>query len=135
MPAPVLSDSMKVKIRHHFGYVNVSAIATFVLGSPASLETQFMIESAMDKVLRAAVPELERILGILDGIEDQSVSDLELTAVDRVGEIDINQGEQRQLAAQYDRWLGSLENLLGVPRNPFDKRLQTGGGINARVLP
>ncbi len=129
----VLTESLKVKIRHFMGYVNVSQIATFVLGTPASLETQFMIETAMNKVLLSAVPELERILGILDGIEQQSVDDLELLAVNKVGEIDINQGVQRQLVVQYDRWLGALENLLGVPRNPYDKR-QSGGGINARVV-
>lgn len=133
----VLTETLKVKIRHHFGYVNVSAIQTFVLGSPASLETQFMIEGAMNKVLPAAVPELERQVAILDGIEQQSLDDLELLAVNKVGEIDINQKEQGSLVERYSFWLGALENLLGVPRNPFDKRPGLGGagGINARVVP
>lgn len=130
----VLTEALKVKIRHHFGYVNVSQLATFVLGSPASLETQFMIETAMNKVLASAVPELERIVSILDAIEQQSVDDLELLAVNKVGEIDINQGEQKALVERYSYWLGSLENLLGVPRNPFDKRPgMSASGLNVRV--
>lgn len=129
-----LTEALKVKIRHHFGYVNVSAIQTFVLGSPASLETQFMIEGAMNKVLAAAVPELERLVSILDAIEEQGIGDLELLAVDQVGEIEINQKEQQQLLERYGYWLGALENLLGVPRNPFDKRQGLGGaGLNVRV--
>lgn len=129
-----LTETLKVKIRHHFAYVNVSAVQTFVLGSPAALETQFMIEGAMNKVLPQAVPELERLVAILDTIEQQMLDDLELLAVMKVGEIDINQQEQKGLVERYSYWLGALENLLGVPRNPFDKRPgMSASGLNVRV--
>ncbi len=138
MPTAVLSSVQKVKIRHHLGYLQVSAVATFALGTPAAVETQFIIEPAMDKVLQEAVPELERHLSILDQIEQQGLDDLELLAVNQVGEIGVNQGEQAALLTKYNYWADSLANLLGVMRNPFDKRLPQnragGGGLNARVV-
>lgn len=128
-----LTDAQKVLIRHHLGYLNVSAMQTFVLGTPASLETQFLVEGAMNKVLPAAIPLLDRILGNLETIEQQGVDDLELLAVMRVGDIDVAPNEHSKLLKQYDHWVGALCNLLGIQRNVFDKR-GTSGSLNARVL-
>ncbi len=133
MPVTQLTPDEKVKVRHHCGYLNVQDASTFVLGVPASLETQFIIEGAMDRVLEAALPELRRHLGILDGIEQLMVCDHELAAVNSLGEIQINQEEQKQLTRRYDYWVNSLCNILGVIRNPYDKR-QHGGGISVGVV-
>lgn len=124
-----LTEQEKVKIRHHTGHLNVADAYTFVLGTPAAVETQFIIEGAMDRVLEAALPELRRHLRILDQIEEQMVEDLELMAVNGLGEIQVNQREQHQLWQNYLRWVGSLCNILGVYRNPYDKRGGTGLNI------
>lgn len=129
-----LTEDEKVKVRHHTGYLNVAEASTFVLGTPASVETQFIIEGAMNRVLEVALPELRRHLQILDGIEEQMVEDHELLAVESLGEITVNTKEQTKLTQRYDYWVNSLCNIMGVVRNPFDKRLGSGGaGINARV--
>lgn len=134
-----LSEEEKVKIRHHTGYLNVVEAQTFVLGIPAALETQFIIEGAMNRVLEAAIPELRRHLQILDVTEEQMVANHELTQVQSLGEIKVNSTgsdrEQRQLRQAYNYWVDSLCNLMGVERNPFDRRLKHFGlgGINARV--
>ena len=133
MATVVLTEEQKVKVRHHMGYPNVAQAATFALGAVASVETAFMIERAMDKILPASLPELERLLAICDQCESQSVGDMELMAVNQVGEISVNQEEQRQIDRRYDRWVAALANFLTVPRNPFDARLAV-GGINARVM-
>lgn len=134
-----LSALEKVKVRHHCGYLNVQEAQTFSLGTPAGVETQFIIEGAMNRVLADALPEVRRHLRILDNIEEQMVCNLDLLQVKRLGEIEINnQGpdrEQRQIIQLYDRWVDSLCNLMGVFRNPFDKRkgaLGT-GGVNVAV--
>ncbi len=134
MPPPGLTEQERVQIRHHLGYVNVSAGYTFALGVPAAVETQFMIEGAMNLVMPTALPQIRRIIGILDTIEAQKVDDLELLAVNRLDTIDVNQGEQKQLDKQYDYWVNALANMLGSQRNPFDQRVfNAPGGINARV--
>lgn len=135
MPTVQLTEDQKTSCRHHLGYPNVAEAASFGLGVPAGLEISFLIERAMDKLLPAGRVRLEQILGALDTIEQQKLDDLELAAVNQVGEIAVNQGEQSALDKQYNYWVAALSNLLTVPRNPFDARLQAGGSsINARVV-
>lgn len=116
------TDEEKVKIRHHLGYLNVQEAATFALGVPAAVETQHLIEGAMNKVLPAAIGEARRHIQILDGIETQLIGDLELLAITQIGEISVRQDEMKALRKEYQYWRQGLANLLGTYPNPFDKR-------------
>lgn len=130
----MLSDAEKVKIRMHLGYHNVAAASTFALGLPAAIETQFIVEGAMEKILPAAENEVRRHIAILDGIEAQMVCDHELLAVNQLGEITIRSDEQEALDKRYLRWRKGLANLLCVVPNPFDPRYPSAGaGINVPV--
>ena len=133
MPNPPLTLAERSNIRHHMGYINVSEVWTFVLGSPASLETTFVIEGAMNKILDEALPKVRQILTVLDAMEQQNIDDLELLSVSSLGDITVNPKELRMLEGQYDKWVAMLANIMGVPRNPFDKRLEAQGGINRSV--
>jgi hypothetical protein len=133
MPNPPLSLTERSSIRHHMGYINVSDVWTFLLGSPAALETTFVIEGAMNVILDEALPRVRKILSVLEAMEQQNEDDLELLAVSSLGDIDVNPKELRMLEGQYDKWVAKLANVLGVPRNPFDKRLEAQGGINRTV--
>ncbi len=128
-----LSDQERARIRHHLGYLNVSDAYTFVLGSPAAVETTYIIEGAMNRILEVALPQVRQIVRYLDTIEEQMIGDLELMAVDAIGEIQVNQEEQKQLTRAYDRWVASLANEFGCIRNPFDKRLGLGGSAGCNV--
>lgn len=128
-----LTEQQRIRVRYHMGYLQVADAYTFVLGSPASVETTFIIEGAMDRLLEHAIPLLLQIVDTLDRIECQKVDDLENMAVESIGDIRINLKEQRQLVSEYDYWVATLSNMLGCPRNPFDKRLQATSGINVRV--
>ena len=132
MPAfpATLTDDEKARIRTHMGYPGVRAAASFVLGFPATIETAFLIEKAMNEVRLEDLPTLRRILDVLDSFDELDVNDLEVHVASRVGEIDINHDEHKLIDERYDRWLGKLENLLVVDRNPFDKRF-TGGGYGS----
>jgi hypothetical protein len=123
----------KVKVRHHLGYLNVQESQTFVLGVPAGVQTQFIIEGAMNRLIEAALPEARRQIAILDGFEEQMVEDAELMAIEQIDTIRVNQKEQAQLRDTYDYWRRALANLLGVVPNPYDQRF-AGGGINAPVV-
>lgn len=127
-----ITKEERVRCRHHMDYLNAAANAAFVLGTPAAVETSFLIEPAMDKVLVEAVPLFRQILATLDAIEAQKVEDLEVLVAGRVGSIELRSDEQAALDGQYRRWQGKLANLLGVPPNPFDK--SGGGGINVPVM-
>lgn len=134
-----LSEQEKVWIRHYCGYLNVQEAQTFVLGTPASVETQFIIEGAMNRVLSEALPLIRRIMTVLDQIEQQMIQNLELLQITQIDTIRVNSTgpdkEQAQLKKQYLYWLGALCNALGIAQNPFDKRFSQSsiGGINVRV--
>jgi hypothetical protein len=129
-----LVEQDKVRIRAHLGFLGVQESATFVLGVPAGVQTEFLIELAMNKVLESSIPKVQQYLNILDTIEGQMVEDMELLAIDAIGDITVRKDEQEALVKRYDYWVANLANILGCYRNPFDKRLATGSSIgNVRV--
>lgn len=136
LPA-ILTDEEKSQIRTHMGYPGIRAASSFIVGFPATIETAYLIEGAMNEVRQGDLPRLRQILCVLNELECLDVSDVSVHVASRVGETEINHGEHRLIDARYDLWLSKLENLLCVPRNPFDKRWGGGGGpesINRRVL-
>ena len=130
-PVAFLTEDEKVKIRHHLGFLNVAEAYTFVLGTPAGVETQFIIEGAMNRIKVSALWLVRKCIQVLDSIEQQKIDDLELLAVTKVGEIEIRQDEQSALDEQYHLWQGKLSDALGVYPNPWSKTNQ--GGINVPV--
>jgi hypothetical protein len=128
----------KVRIRHHMGYLNVTNAATFSLGIPQAVETQFMVENAFNLVLPEAEGEVRRHVGILNGIEDQMVCNLELLAVTKIGEVGVREDEQDRLKREYLYWQQGLANAMGIVANPFDKRYSSfggaTGGLNVSVV-
>lgn len=128
-----ITEEEKVAIRDHMGYPNVTQVATFALGTPAAFETTFMIEGAMVRVAPSAEGLLRKWLQVLNAIDAQRTSTLEDLEVLKIGDIEINPRNQALLRAQYDEYVDRLSTLLGVPRNPFDKRLN-GGGLNVSVI-
>lgn len=126
------SDEEKVRIRHHLGYLNVAAVQTFVLGSPAGVETQFLVEGAMNRVLPEAESMARNHIAKCDFVEAQIVENQELLAVTAVGEITVRENEYEQLLKRYHYWRNALANVLGVYPNPFDKRFES-TGLNVSV--
>lgn len=128
-----LSEPEKVRIRHHLGYLNVAASQTFVLGTPAGVETQFLVEGAMNKILPEAEVLVREMIAKCDGVEAQMSENQELLAVTQVDEIGVRQDEFEQLKKRYDWWRNGLCNAMGIYSNPFDKRMGPGGGVNVPV--
>ncbi len=132
----MLTNEEKAKLRHHLGYLNVQAAATFQLGIPAAVQTQFMIEGAWDKVL----PEAENLLKILlcrmDDVEAEVYGGIDLASVTATGNIQVNPDRLKILAKYYCMAQQGAANLLGVPPNPFDMRdwvMNASGGISVPV--
>lgn len=127
-----LTELERVKVRGHLGFVNLTQVSTFAVGTPAGVESAFVIEGAMNNVPEAALPLLRQYLAVLDKIEAQKVDDLENMAVDKLGNIELRADEQEALDRQYERWQGKVADLLGVYVNPFSKA--GGRGINVPVM-
>lgn len=140
MTSPSLTPQQKAKIRHHLGYLGVQEVSTFVFGTPASVETQFMIEGAFDNLLPETLPLVVLFLERCDATEQQFFDDTENLAVDQVGNIKLRADEGEQLmgmGGRYDYWRRALANAFGCAPNPFDKRPGLGvgaNGVNIRVM-
>lgn len=126
-----LSEDEKVKIRHHLGYLGVAEVFTFLLGVPGAVETQFLIEGALHRLLLSTEPLVREILCRLDqldaarqqvaiGGEVESVGNIKMRGMEALRMVDNQLVEQR----------GALANAFGVYQNPFDKRSR---GINVGV--
>lgn len=132
----MLTEDEKVRLRHHFGYLNVTEAQTFVLGVPAAVQTQFMIEGAFNKILPAAENLLRKHLCRMDEIEEHVFGGKDLADVNKTGNVEVNRKRLSELAGYYRIAQQAAANLLGVVPNPFDQRswVSTGdGGINAPV--
>lgn len=133
MGVDFLTDDEKVRIRHHLGYLNVDEASTFVIGMPAGVETQFMIEGAFSRLLAAAIPQVRKLLQYCECTEEQRFGAQPNAAVKKVDGIEMGGAEEQVLLSKnYDQWRASLANMFGVPPNPFDMRYG-GGGLNIRV--
>lgn len=131
--AAVLTEQDKVRARHHLGYLNVEAAQTFTLGIPAAVQTQFMIEGALNRVLPQAIPKLLDLLEKLDCVECELFGGIDLASVNKISEVEVNPKRRRELAGYYKVAQQSLANLLGIVANPFDMREWLQGGINVSV--
>ncbi len=131
----MLTDDQKMKARHHMGYLNVQAAATFQLGIPAGVQTQFMIEGAWDKILPEAENFVAKLICRLDIVEEEVFGGIEFASITATGTIQVNPTRLKELAKYYLIAQESLANLLGVPPNPYDMRtwLQSAGGVNVPV--
>jgi hypothetical protein len=128
------SDSEKMRIRHHMGYMNVSKVESFALGIPAAFPTTFIIEGAMNKVIPAAEPKVRETLDRLDEVEKQIFESSDYRDVNQVDEIQMRPDALEARKQDYKYWQNTLGNLLGVIPNPYDMRYALAGNlINVRV--
>ena len=129
-----LTAEEKVRIRDLLGFLNIANAETFALGMPAGVETQFLIEGAMDRVPEHALFLVREHMATLQALDGQSIDDHELMAVNGIGDITVNQQEQDQIDKRRRYWRGRLCNAMGVMPNPFDQTNGTTGTIgNVRV--
>jgi hypothetical protein len=130
----MITNELKVRARHHLGYLGVQESATFQLGVPAAVQTQFMIEGAWDKLLPESEALFARIVCRLDAIEEEVYGGIDMASVLQVGAIQVNPKRFSELSKYYVNARLELSNLLGCPPNPFDGRpLASGGGAVGNV--
>ena len=119
-----LSEEEKVRIRDHLGFLNSSELSTFVLGLPAGVETQFMIERAMNLYVKESAIRCE-----LEGLDKQRAAVRGSIGVEAIGGIRMRSPSDAfaELNKEFIRLVGRLANAFGVAPNPFDNRNGTFG--------
>jgi hypothetical protein len=120
--AAIIAENDKVRCRHHTGYLNVEAAQTFALGVPAPVQTQFMIEGAMNRILPQALPKFLEQLDRLDCIECEVFGSIDLASITSISEIVVRPDRLKELSRYYKIAQQGLTNMLGIIPNPNDQR-------------
>jgi hypothetical protein len=129
----VISEEDKQRARIHTGYLSVQSSQTFVMGVPAAVQTQFVIEGAWARILPSAEASVVKILDTLDRLLEKIEDSAEDDEVLEIGSIKLDPKAFQKLLRRYWWWQGMLCNLLGVPPNAYDMRKSTWGGSSINV--
>lgn len=133
--AAVVPEEEKVRARRHLGYLGVEASSTFSLGIPAAIQTQFMVEGALNRLLPQSMPTFLMLLDRLDCIDCEFYGGVDTATVSKIAEVEIDDKRIQKIGKYYRNARSDLANLLGIVPNPFDQReiVMEGGGINVPV--
>lgn len=123
----------KERTRYHLGYLNVKPAAAITFGVPAPMQTLFLVDAAMDRLLLETEDRVRRILCILDGIENQMVSGQAYLAATQLDDLKPRADQLDALEHEYDRWGRRLANNLGVPIYPYADRYRQGGTVAGSI--
>lgn len=131
---PLLSAQERVSIRHHMGYPQMKQVATFSLGTPANIQTDFLVERAMDLAnSTGGVVRIRQYLCTLDKIECSMVDGMGDYDIARFDTVEVNPQAQTQKERLYYYWLNHLSDALAIPPNPLRFSAFGGNGINVGV--
>ena len=123
----------KERIRYHLGYLNVTTASSITFGVPTPLQTLFIVDSAMDRVLPEGEDRVRTFVNILDGIECKMVEGQDFLPANRLGDLEIRVGHIDQLEEEYTRFAGRLADQLGVPLYPYSTKFKRPRGRAGNV--
>lgn len=131
-------DAERERIRYHMGYTEVSPAAGLAQGLPVPIQTLFLVESAMDRVLQAAEDRVRKLIVILDKIECKQEEALDFLPVDQVDQTTIRKDHLDKLEIEYCRWAAKLADVMGAPLYPGATKFRwlfQGAGAGAYSVP
>jgi len=130
-----LTVAERERVRYHLGYPNVHPAAALTYGMVKPVQTLFLVESSIDKLLEDTVDRVRRILGIMDGIETKLTEAQDRLAANSLGDIQLRESEPDQLEREYMRWGMRLSDILGAPPYYLSPRYRGGGGVAIGNIP
>jgi hypothetical protein len=94
----------------------------------------FLVETAMSNILVEAEDKIRRILGVMDGIEEQMIDAQPRLAATQLDELHIRGDETDALENEYVRWGCRLSDILMVPIYAYSTKYKGHfGGCNLPV--
>lgn len=133
-----LSPQDRSRVAYHLGFLSVQPAASIQFGIPRPLETVFLLELALNNIIDDGynVANIQRLLGILDGIECRMVAAQDYLPASKLGSLEVRPDHIAALLDTYADWAGQLASTLGVPPYPYNRRNQEAAGVmggNVRV--
>lgn len=129
----MLSDANKERARYHLGYMQVTTASSFGFGIPQATETQFMFESALQRLQANAEPRFISILDKLDEIECRLFRSSEELFAKRAGDLEPNLEQPNDVERELVRWACQLAQMLGIAPYPFSERFKSLSSLGGRA--
>ncbi len=130
-----LTDEEKQRVRYFLGYPSVQPAVGISFGVPKLIQTQFLLELAMEKILPIAENKIRQIIGVMDGIECRLIDAQDRLAAKSLDNLTMRADETDALEAEYYRWGGRLADTLGVPFYAYSNRYKRHGKSYAGTIP
>lgn len=128
-----LSDADKERARYHLGYMEVTVASTAHFGVPQATETQYMFESAIQRVMAIAEPRVRDLLNKLDEIEKTLFCASKDLFAKRAGDVETNLDQPEDVENEYVRWACRLADMLGIFPYPYSSRFAKLSGRGGRA--
>jgi len=131
------TDREKARVKHHLGYPDWVALASSIqLGFPAGSQPLFLLEQSFNRLTEGGEEAVKIDLCNCEDIERQLGDARSRFKAKKLGELELNGMEPRQLREELTYWRQKLADDLGVVQNPYSQSAYEGmpGGINAKVV-
>jgi len=123
-----LSDGERQHARYLLGYPSLSTAASVQFGVPALTQTNFLVESALLRLMEESLPQVRSIMGVMDGVETKLVEAQDRLAAIQLEDLHLREDETEKLEREYQRWGYRLANILGCPVYAYSERYRSSGG-------
>lgn len=132
------TDSEKARIKRLLSYPDWRALAQSIqLGYPAASQPAFLVDDAFHRLTPEAEQLTRKDLAECECIESQISDARTRLRARRMGELELNPAEIKQLRHELLWWTTRLADDLGVVPDPYSQMmyqsLNNQGGISARV--
>lgn len=130
-----LTAGEKQRIRYHLGYPSLTDAASVAFGVPTMNQTNFLVESALNRLLEESLDQVRQITSIMDGIEGQLVTAQGRLRAEKLEELTLRADECDALESEYRRWGYRMADIIGAPIYPFSMRYRGGGSNSVTSVP
>lgn len=129
----------QARIKHHLSYPDwVSLAQSLQLGYPAGSQPLFLVEDAFKRLTEGGEASVRRDLCECEDIERQMSEARRRLRAKKLGNLELNPNELRQLRQELCYWVTRLADDLGVVPDPYSQMIYQAvanmGGVNARVV-
>lgn len=130
-----LTAGEKQRIRYLLGYPALSTAASIQFGQPALTQTNFLIESALNRLLEESLEQVRSIANVMDNVETKLIEAQDRLVAIQLEDLHLREDESEKLETEYRRWGYRLADICGCPVYPFSQRYMGGVGNKVSMVP
>lgn len=127
----------QTKIKYFLKYPDWQSMSNGVqLGIPAGAQAMYLVEQSFQRLTSFGEDQVREVLEECTQVECQIKVARKRIRAAKLGDLETNPNELRQLKIELEEWRQRLSDTLGAPINPYTLQNPSSGagGINARVI-